>query len=131
MKIFKNTNKVLSSRYGPGFILFFGNEIFYKYHGKNNRTGKDVTYVTDKKYSNEDQLRQGLAIDKDWGTIDRVTTIKPQKGTWISEGRAAGQKSLTSTKVYKGGDYQGAIDSKNLPKSTIIRTDKLPSSFRQ
>ncbi len=27
--------------------------------------------------------------------------------------------------------YQGAIDTKNLPKSTIIRTDKLPSSFKQ
>lgn len=27
MKNFQNTNKVLSSRYGPGFILFFGNII--------------------------------------------------------------------------------------------------------
>jgi hypothetical protein len=27
MKNFQNTNKILSSRYGPGFILFFGNII--------------------------------------------------------------------------------------------------------
>ncbi|MDA9231337.1 hemagglutinin repeat-containing protein [Rickettsiales bacterium] len=103
-----------------------GDEIFYRYHGKNNRTGKDVTYVTDKKYSSEGQLRQDLGIEQSWGTnIDRVTTFKPQKGTWISEGVTAPQK------INKGGGYQGAIDTKNLPKSTIIRTDKLPSSFKQ
>lgn len=103
-----------------------GDEIFYRYHGKNNRTGKDVTYVTDKKYSSEGQLRQDLGIEQSWGTnIDRVTTFKPQKGTWISEGVARPQQTK------KGGAYQGAIDSKNLPKSTIIRTDKLPANFKQ
>jgi len=54
-----------------------------------------------------------------------VSAIKPQQGTWISEGITAPQK------IYKGGDYQGVIDTKNLPNSTIIRTDKLPSSFNQ
>jgi len=73
-------------------------------------------------------MRQGLAIDKDWGVIDRITTYRPQRGTWISEGAAAPQKSLMN-KMYKGGDYQGVIDTKNLPKSTIIRTDRLPKGF--
>ena len=103
-----------------------GDEVFYKYHGADNRTGKEITYVTNKKYSNEDQLRQGLAIDKDWGnSINSVTTFKPQKGTWISEGKVAPQGT------YKGGDYQGAINTKNLPKSSVIRTDRLPSNFNQ
>ncbi len=105
-----------------------GDEVFYKYHGADNRTGKEVTYLTNKKYSNEERLRQGLAIDPDWGSISKVTTFKPQKGTWISEGATASKKSV-SQQVYKGGDYQGVIDTKNLPKSTIIRTDKLPNGF--
>jgi hypothetical protein len=101
-----------------------GNETFYKYHGENNRLGKTHTYVTKKKYSNESDLRNEAAILDEWGVnLDRVTEFKPDKGTWISEGTAAAQKGV-SGEVRKGGGYQGLIDSKNLPKSAVRRTDK-------
>ena len=46
-------------------------------------------------------------------------------GTWIGEGTAARQVSRDGTEILTGGGYQGIIDVKNLPKSTIIRTNKI------
>ena len=43
----------------------------------------------------------------------------------IGEGTAARQVSRDGTEILTGGGYQGIIDVKNLPKSTIIRTDKI------
>ncbi|MCW0319132.1 hypothetical protein NB724_004283 [Pantoea ananatis] len=103
-----------------------GDEIFYKYHGKTNRLGRDFNYVTKKKYTSEAELRKDLAILKEWGVkIDKVTTFKPQKGTWITEGTAAPQISTNRLEVLEGGGYQGLISIKELAKSTIIRTDKV------
>ena len=102
-----------------------GDEVFYKYHGVDNRTGRTHNYVTKKKYSSESELRNDLAILDEWGiTIDRVTTFKPAAGTWISEGTAAKQVGRTG-EVRSGRGYQGLIDIKNLPNSTVIRTGKL------
>ena len=85
-----------------------------------------VGRISHRSHQPEEQLRQGLAIDPNWGTnIDKVTTFKPQQGTWISEGIAAPHGS------HSGGDYQGVIGTKNLPKSSIIRTDKLLNGFKQ
>lgn len=56
-----------------------GNEVFYKYHDKSSRLGRDFNYVTNKKYASEDVLRKDLAILKEWGVkIEFVTTFKPQ-----------------------------------------------------
>ncbi|WP_407333307.1 hypothetical protein [Enterovibrio sp. 27052020O] len=105
--------------------------MLYKYHGKNNRLGKTHNYVTKKKYSTETELRNDLAILDEWGIeIDRVTTFKPQKGTWVSEGTAKKQIGDFTGEVRLGGGYQGLIDVKNLPKSTVVRTDKLSESFK-
>jgi len=107
-----------------------GDEIFYKYHGTNNRTGKTYNYMTNKLYSNESKLRNGLSILDEWGiSIDRVTTFKPAKGIWISEGTAARRVGDITKEVRNGGGYQGVIDIKNLPKSSVIKTDILPKSF--
>ena len=103
-----------------------GEETFYKYHGKSNRLGREYNYVTNKKYTSEKALREDLAILKEWGVeIKSVTTFKPHSGTWIGEGTAARQVSRDGTEILTGGGYQGIIDVKNLPKSTIIRTDKI------
>ncbi|MDE9544256.1 hypothetical protein [Xenorhabdus bovienii] len=103
-----------------------GNELFYKYHGKTNRLGRDYNYVTRKKYASEAELREDLAILKEWGVkIESVTTFKPQKGTWITEGTAAPQVSKDGLEILKGGGYQGLINIKNLPNSTIIKTEKV------
>lgn len=93
-------------------------EIFYKYHGVDNRTGKKYTWLTNRKYMTEESLREGLAIRKDWGVkLEKISEFKVPKGTWVSEGKAASQGI-----EYPGQDYQAVI--LNLPKSWIIRTDK-------
>lgn len=105
-----------------------GDEVFYRYHGKDNRTGKPVSYVTNKKYKNENELRNDLAILKEWAKyvkIDRVTTFKPSKGTWVSEGYAAPQAGVETSETRPGGGYQAIINSNNLSNSTILRTDSL------
>jgi hypothetical protein len=92
---------------------------FYKYHGVNNRTGKKISWVTNKKYASENKLRRDLAIREDWGVkIDKVSEFNVPKGTWISEGKAAAKGN-----GYSGGGYQAVIQ--NLPKSQVIRTDKV------
>jgi hypothetical protein len=108
-----------------------GDEIFYRYHGQDNKFGKTHTYVTNKKYKSEEELRNDTAILEEWGVdITHVTTFKPQKETWISEGKAASQRG-NSGEFKSGGGYQGLIDSKNLPKSTIIKTEKVPDGFKK
>ena len=107
-----------------------GDEVFYKYHGVNNRTGRTHNYVTKKKYGSEIELRNDLAILDEWGVqIDRVTTFRPARGTWISEGTAARQVGEITGEVRPGGGWQGLIDVGNLPNSSVIRTDRLPRSF--
>ncbi|MCG3464211.1 hypothetical protein L7G72_20930 [Xenorhabdus bovienii] len=100
--------------------------MFYKYHGKTNRLGRDYNYVTRKKYTSEAELREDLAILKEWGVkIEYVTTFKPQKGTWITEGTAAPQVSKSGLEKLKGEGYQGLINIKGLPNSSIIKTEKV------
>jgi hypothetical protein len=103
-----------------------GDEITFKYHGVSNRSGKTHNYLSNKRYTSEAGLRDDLAILDEWGIkIDRVTTFKPAKGTWISEGTAAPQVGSVTGEVRVGGGYQGLIDVPNLPKSSVIRTDLL------
>lgn len=93
-------------------------EIFYKYHGIDNRTGKKITWVVKKIYKNEDELRKGLAILPEWGTvIAKKSEFKVPKGTWVSEGLASSQKLVNKL---PGGDYQGVIQ--NVPKKWILNT---------
>lgn len=69
-------------------------------------------------------LREDLAILNEWGmTIDRMTTFKPLKGTWVTEGIAAPQISTNGLEILNGGGYQGLNNIKELSNSTIIRTD--------
>ena len=71
-----------------------------------------------------------MAILDEWGVkIDRVTTFRPASGTWISEGTAARQVGDITGEVRAGGGYQGLIDAGNLPRSSVVRTDRLPTSF--
>ena len=107
-----------------------GDEIFYKYHGKSNRLGREYNYVTNKKYLSEQALREDLALLKEWGVeIEYVTTFKPQAGTWIGEGTAAKQISQDGTEILEGTGYQGIINIKELPNSTIIKTEKVKFSL--
>ncbi|MFN4043859.1 RHS repeat-associated core domain-containing protein [Limnobacter sp.] len=106
-----------------------GHEVFYKYHGVDNRTGRTHNYVTTKKYVSEKALRDDLAILDEWGVkIDRVTTFKPAQGAWITEGIASPQTGVTG-EFRPGGAYQGLIDVKNLPNSSVVRTDLLPKGW--
>ncbi|MCC7334856.1 MAG: hypothetical protein IT422_07160 [Pirellulaceae bacterium] len=106
-----------------------GNEVFYKYHGVDNQTGKSYTFVTKEKYASEAALRNELGILTEWGIeIDRVTTFRPPKGTWIREGVAARQVGNFG-EIRRGGGWQGVIDTKDLPNTSIINTEKLPKAF--
>src|SRR5690554_2048678 len=94
------------------------NEIFFKYHGVDNLTGKKYSWLTNKKYTSENELREKLAIRDDWGVkINKVTEFDVPAGTWVSEGKAASQGV-----GYSGGDYQAVIT--NLPKAWVIKTIK-------
>lgn len=91
-------------------------ENFYKYHGRDNRTGKKYSWVSNKKYSSEAEMRVDLAIRRDWGVnISKVSTFRVPKGTWVSEGSAAAQGG-----VYSGGGYQAVIG--NLARSWAVKT---------
>ena len=107
-----------------------GDEIFYKYHGKSNRLGREYNYVTNKKYLSEQALREDLALLKEWGVeIEYVTTFKAQAGTWIGEGTVAKQIRQDGTEILEGTGYQGIINIKELPNSTIIKTEKVKFSL--
>ena len=88
------------------------------YLGVDNRTGRKFSWLSDKKYTSEAELRADLAIRHDWGVkITSVSTFAVPKGTWVSEGAAAAQGA-----GYPGGGYQAVIT--NLPKSWVTRTDR-------
>ena len=94
------------------------NTKYYKYHGVDNRTGKKISWLTDKKYSSENELRKDLAIREDWGVkIDKVSEFNVPKDIWVSEGKAAPQGA-----GYDGGGYQAVIQ--NISNSWITRTDR-------
>lgn len=96
------------------------NERFFKYHGVNNRTGRKVTWFSNRRYTSEDALRQDLAIRRDWGVqITRVSEFEAPAGTWVSEGAAAAQGA-----GYAGGGYQAVVT--NVPRAWVIRTNKFP-----
>ncbi len=95
-------------------------EIFYKYHGVDNRTGRKISWLTNKKYSSEQLLQEKLAIRHDWGVeITKVSEFRVPRGTWVGEGLAAAQGA-----GYPGLGYQAVVS--NLPKSWVIRTMKVP-----
>ena len=93
------------------------NETFYRYHGVDNRTGKKYSWYTNKLFKSEAELREQLAIRKEWGVITFVSKINVPKGTWVSEGIAAAQGA-----AYPGGGYQAVI--KFVPKTWIQNTTK-------
>jgi len=110
-----------------------GTEIFYRYHGSWNRVSPrrrdgspGFSYVTNKKYSSEKELRDDLALLEAWGVdITHVTTFRPARGTIITEGQAAHQIDGKTHEFRRGGGYQGLIKSNDLPKSSIVRTDRV------
>ena len=104
------TNSVYHNR------KLLSSERFFKYHGINNRIGKKYTWVVKTKYRNEQELREGLAIRREWGIkIEYVSEFEVPAGTWVSEGQAASQGI-----GYPGGEYQAVI--LNVPKNWILST---------
>ncbi|MHC5853560.1 hypothetical protein [Nostoc sp.] len=95
-------------------------ETFYRYHGKSNLSGNEYVWFTTKKYTSEEEVRNGLAIAKEWGIeLDSISTIRVPKNTWLSEGKAASQIELPGGGFkYLGGEYQAVI--KNIPKDWVI-----------
>jgi hypothetical protein len=106
-----------------------GEEVFYRYHGVDNRTGNEYTFVTNTKFSSARELRDNMAILKEWGIkMDYVTTFHPPKGVWISEGVSAPQKGKNGESL-PGGGYQALIETDNLHPFTVIATDRLSEDF--
>lgn len=99
-------------------------EIFFRYHGEDNRTGKKFVYITKSEYPNEDALRNGVAMLEEWGSITEKSKIKVPAGSWVSEGLAAPQKSITSSEIRLGGDYQALLTTPDVPVSWILNTTK-------
>lgn len=94
-------------------------EIFYKYHGIDNRTGNKVSWVVKTTYSSELDLRSKLAILPEWKQIiTSRSKFKVPAGTWVSEGLAGIQHGKLST--LDGGDYQAVIS--NIPVAWIQET---------
>jgi hypothetical protein len=106
------TNSVYKNR------KLVSSERFFKYHGVNNRSGRKYMWLVKKKFANEAELREALAIRRDWGVhIEYMTEFDVPSGTWVSEGTAAAQGI-----GYPGGGYQAVI--LNVPEVWIIRTSK-------
>jgi len=99
-------------------------EIFFKYHGIDNRTGRKYTWLVKQAYTNEAILRTRLAILPDWGVeITLRSTFKVPAGIWVSEGVTASQRSFKDLNlILPGGDYQGVIT--NVTDAWIINTVK-------
>jgi hypothetical protein len=95
------------------------NETMYRYFGTNK--GRKVSWLTNKRYTSEAEMRRDLALKKEWGEISRVATYNVPKGTWVSEGRAA-----TQGRGYEGGGYQATIA--NVPRAWKVREDR---AFRE
>ena len=77
-----------------------------------------MSWLTNKLFSSEDEMRSSLAIHRDWKVeIVNYSKFEVPSGTWVSEGKAASQGV-----GYPGGGYQGVIE--NLPKSWIRNTNK-------
>jgi hypothetical protein len=92
-------------------------EIFYRYHGVNNRL-RPVTFVSKTKYSSKEFMRIRLAIKKEWGiNINKISKMKVPSGVRIFEGQAASQGLL-----YIGGGHQAIImhPSKSWILNTIV-----------
>ena len=79
----------------------------YRYHGEDNATGKVVTWLTNKKYSNEEDLRKELAIRKDWGVkISSVSEVLVPKGQSVvkiaaTKGEEGGSSNRSLFKILK------------------------------
>jgi hypothetical protein len=90
-------------------------EIFYRYHGVDNRL-RPFTFVSKTKYSSQTLMRIRLAIMKKWGVkITNVSKIKVPAGNIVYEGKAASQSLY-----YFGGGHQAII--KHPSKSWILNT---------
>jgi len=94
------------------------NETFYKYHGDNNRTGRKYAWLTNKNYRTETGMRRALAIRRDWGVhINKLTELSVPAGTWVCEGKAAGQGQ-----GYPGKGDQAVVT--NVPRAWITKTNE-------
>ncbi|MFW9880716.1 MAG: RHS repeat-associated core domain-containing protein [Candidatus Thorarchaeota archaeon] len=92
-------------------------EIFYRYHGVDNRL-RPVTFVPKTKYSSKKFMRIRLAIKKKWGVnINQISKMKVPSGVRIFEGQAASQGL-----PYIGGGHQAIImhPSKGWILNTIV-----------
>jgi hypothetical protein len=108
-----------------------GEEILYRYHGLNNQTGKGYTYISNKKFVTERELRDNMGILNKWGVkMYTVTTFQPPKGVWISEGVAAPQKGDRGENR-PGGGYQAVIETDSLHPFMVTKTETLSKEFRK
>ncbi|MBF0208807.1 MAG: pre-toxin TG domain-containing protein [Oligoflexia bacterium] len=100
-------------------------EIFYRYHGENNREGRKFIYATKIEYIDEQSLRNGAAILDEWGvTITSKSKIQAPSGSWVSEGLAAAQKGELTSEMRIGGEYQSLFATPDIPVSWILNTTK-------
>ena len=100
-------------------------EIFYRYHGVNNRSGDSFISTMKKEYSSEHSLRDGVAILDEWEvTMTSKSKIRVPAGTWVSEGRAASQIGDLTGEVRHGGDYQALFSMPDIPDSWIVTTGR-------
>lgn len=120
-----------------------GEQLLYRFHGTYNPTddrnpvidpttgkpkARQLNWTTSKAYTSEKELRKDLAILRKWGVkITHMDTLRPAKGTWYSEGKAAEQ--FEDDEHEPGGGHQIAIDVHNSPRSMVLKTDELPASF--
>jgi hypothetical protein len=100
-------------------------EVFYRYHGVDNRSGKKFIYTMKKEYPDEQSLRNGVAILDEWGvTMTSKSKVRAPAGSWVSEGIAAPQNGVLTNEIRKGGDYQALFSMPDIPDSWILTTGR-------
>lgn len=100
-------------------------EIYFRYHGVDNRSGRKFIYTMKKEYADEASLREGVAILNEWGvTMTSKSKVRVPAGQWVSEGRAASQTGALTGEIRKGGDYQALFSMPDIPDSWIVTTGR-------
>ena len=102
-------------------IITSTEQLYYRYHSdKIYPIGRTYTWLSDRQYESDEDIRQDLAILPEWNTLDYLTIFKIPAGIEMGIGIVGPQSSGDT--VYPGGGYQALVNSKYLSTDFIVST---------
>ena len=102
-------------------IITSTEQLYYRYHSdKIYPIGRTYTWLSDRQYQTDEDIRQNLAILPEWNTLDYLTIFKVPAGIEMGIGIVGPQSS--GDQEYPGGGYQALVNSKYLSTDFIVST---------